>query len=652
MPQHIHGVYYPVGQDTYDLPADWEKHAVSDAMQAREEADLARADAYAYTDAQVQTLSGLDPTVINDMQNLLDQFENGMDATDVAVTALVQDEGSNLKTALSEAFVSTSVDLDQFKRAYRKRIKLSLPFKHPNYVAMRATWGHHYPQCFAIDAVRREIFICYRARSPELVPTGQVVAVYDFDTGAYKSVFAVATTYVSQGAAVVWEGSSRYLYLRTTQTGLGKFDITSLPTNQSQVTPTTIRDVGLAAGDFAYANGVFTVPDPTSPLGPLGPRSRGQFKRVSANNMATVGSFIFDETLAGGNPHKYISSGFPKSQGIADAGGYYLEGVGGYWENGTTVDPYGYQGLRVLTPTGSVLVDALMDPSGMADILTGEGFTVSRIENEGIQLADGGVYTLTVTSSYAVKDNATSPNEGIVIFEEFSDHPDALDFSPAAVGWSTPAISTLEAGIMPRVAGSLRNLITGQALTTLPGIFDYMLAVNQGIFRFHTSVHTVLDTTGVGLPSGAVATVYNGNSHSFFIELTGARPTLLHCYSDGNGGWIQRTILQDTDWTALTITSAVASGYYSPSYRRIGREVMLSGGVGMDGHTAAEFYTVATLPDGFRPSNLQYYPAAVVGTLQSNQARLRVGTDGKIEASLLNATPGAITLTGVRFTLD
>lgn len=47
-----------------------------------------------YTDLQVETISGLDPVLVNNMQDLLDQFQGGMDATDVAVAALVGSSGT------------------------------------------------------------------------------------------------------------------------------------------------------------------------------------------------------------------------------------------------------------------------------------------------------------------------------------------------------------------------------------------------------------------------------------------------------------------------------------------------------------------------------------------------------------------------------
>lgn len=649
MPKYIHGVYYPIGTDTYNPPGDWAAHAASDALQARDEAALARLDAYAYTDTQVQTITGLDPTLINDMQGLLDQFEAGMDATDAAVTALVNDDGSNLAEALGEAFVSTGTPLDQFNRAYRKRIRLSLPFKSPDYDTMAATWGNQYPQTFAIDTVRQEIFICQRA----LNNTGYVIYVYDWETGAYKSCFATPTTFISQGAAVVHEGTNRYLYLRTTATGLGRFDITALPINRAEVTPGRVVDVGIGSGDFAYSNGVFTVNDPTSPLGIAGPRSRGQFKKVSADTLDVIGTFIFDETLAGGNPFAYIDSGFPKSQGIADAGGHYVESVGGYWGAGQEVEPYNYQGIRVLSPNGSVLVDALLDPSRMASILLAAGYPPSRIEAEGVQVTDEGIFSLTVTKGALAADNDMSYDTGILIFEEFSDHDEALDFTPAAATWSTPKISELQSGIMPKVDGGIRNLITGQPLTSLPEIFDYMRAVNQSVFRFHTTENPVVDTEGHPLPTGLIATVYNGNSYTFFIDLVGVRPALIRCYPDGSGGWVQRTFLQDIDWKPLTILStSVAEGRYDPSYRRIGREVILDGGVALSGHTAGEFYKVATLPAGFRPGKYQYYPCGVVGTVVPNRAFVRVNAQGDVEVSLSDSSTAVIPLTGVRFALD
>lgn len=572
--------------------------------------------------------------------------------TDLEISQAIGTEGTLTKNLLDSSYMGKYVFLDEFKRAYRKRIVHSLPFKSPDYDDMAATWGQFYPQAFTIDPISRELFVCSRSRDSSNVTTGVVVTVYDWDTGNYKTTFGVSSTLVSAGATIIREGSMRFLYLRTVVGGLGKYNITNLPIRLSEVSLYQSINIGVGQADYTYANGTFTIPDISAPLGNQGARSRGQFRRVDAVTHETTGNFILDETVVGGNAYAYASSVFPKAQGLADGEGYYVFSYGGFWGASTPVTHYSYQGVRVISPGGTVLVDALMDPSKMIPIITDEiGYTPLRLENEGIQIVDGKTYSITITNTYSGTNSSWPNGHGIIIFEEFSDHPDAIDFTSAGATWASPPITRLESGMMPKVNGSLRNLLTSEELTNLPDIFEYMKAVNQGVFRFHTTLNPVEDALGNALPSGCVATVYNGNSHSFFVELVGASPALLHFFPDDPTGWIQRTILQDTNWTSLSITEPLASGYYSPSYRRIGKEVLLDGAVTLEGHTAATFYNVAKLPVGFRPSKMQYYPATVVGTTTENVGRVRVDTDGNLEVSLLKTNTGVITLTGVRFSV-
>lgn len=68
----------------------------------------------------------------------------------------------------------------------------------------------------------------------------------------------------------------------------------------------------------------------------------------------------------------------------------------------------------------------------MIDVLTGQGFTPSRIENEGICISDdgGSIYSLYI---FLERGLPQAYQKGIVLMKEFSTGRDAIDFRQAAL---------------------------------------------------------------------------------------------------------------------------------------------------------------------------------------------------------------------------
>jgi hypothetical protein len=426
-----------------------------------------------------------------------------------------------------------------FERAYRKRIIHSLPFMGADYGAAKALWGDHYPQAFAVDAAADDLFIV-SATTPTAV---HVVTVYSWETGAYKSVFAFDASAVSEGAVVKSEADGkRYLYVRTATSTLSKFDVTALPANLVKITPAASY-TGTAAGvNFTYRNGIWTANDSTPPIGD-GVESRGYFKRLN-DAFQVIGQLSFPESYSGGNSAGYRDNSLPKMQGFTEADGFFAESVGGYYAAGAAVTPYSYQGLRILSPQGEVLIDALLRPDLMIGILAQQGgLAPSRIEAEGVLCLDGSLYSLNVTSSYSAATGPTGPdNQGILILEELSGHPAAIDFAPAAITWTQTPVHRTQTGIQPRGDdGKMHNAVTHEVLDTVPKILAYMRLVGQSVFRFYSSSASVLDLAGTAYPAGNMVTIYNANNITYFLEVRGPNAEISKLVSDGAGGYTRTT---------------------------------------------------------------------------------------------------------------
>lgn len=449
--------------------------------------------------------------------------------------------------------------------AYRKRIIHRLPFKSPNYDAAKALWGDFYPQSFAVDATRDELFII----SANTTSTKQIVSIYTWSTGAYKSCFAYACTVVSEGSVVKYESGVRYLYTRTGASTLSRFVITTNPTNLTSITAADSY-AGTAAGvNFTYRNGFWTANDSMPPIG-NGVESRGWMKRMD-DTFTVVGQMQFPESYSGGNTYKYRDNSLPKMQGFTEAEGYFALSIGGYHKVGDPVTPYAYQGIRLISGQGELLLDALIKPDLMAAKLQANGLNPTRIESEGVILVGKSLYSLNVIGSYNATTDPVGPdNVGILIMEELSKHPAAIDFSDCSVTWTqTPALRT-QAGLHPRGSdGKLHNMITNEVLDTLPKIMDYMIAVNQSVFQFYSSSVTVTDTDGTAYPAGNHVTVYNANNSTFFVQVRGSATDtgMTMVYPDGGtpGAFIAKKYspkgtpawMPTTNRTGVTINTLV-----------------------------------------------------------------------------------------------
>lgn len=396
--------------------------------------------------------------------------------------------------------------------AYRKRILKRFPRLLPDQAAVVAAFGAHGSyQSFTIDHTAGELFLCS--------VTKQIISVFDWATGQYKRSFSLgAATVVTENLVVRYEGNSRFLYARSSNNALHKYDITALPASLSTINAVQVFDIGVDRS-FSFQNDQWTVEDRTLPVS--GKRRRHRYIKYSGG-FQRVGDVDFGLMNCGaGEDSLYGAAGIPKHQGMCEYQGGYLLSFGGSWATGQQVDPYSYQGVKTFTGTGQLVIDAMLRPDLMRGVLLAQGLPCTKVENEGVHVApDGQMITMYITLTSA---DAGADTDGVVFLEEFSRHPEAVDFAPCAVSFSAVDIRLLQTGLFPRSYPNdkLYNPVTGAAMDTWDALMDFMAATDMTTLRYYSSSVSIGDISGTPLPSGMMVEITNSNNSTFWVEAIG-----------------------------------------------------------------------------------------------------------------------------------
>lgn len=409
--------------------------------------------------------------------------------------------------------------------AYRKRVKANLPYHSSRYtsaLALQADSGGGskalYPQGFCVDWDSRELFILRRG-------TYTWFEVYDWDTLAFKTSFFTKTAdgeYTvssSEQPTILKVGTRRKLYTKGKTRHIVRFDITTLPDNLGSVTEDASWDVNVLTS-FAYSNGTWLVEDASYAYGVSDYRKTryirydGSFNRIGEME---VGAHIagLDDVLTP------MSSQVTKKQGMCIALGGIFFGVGGRRYGASDVNDYRHQGVRFLNGSGDVLLDSTVKHLHALNILKANGVLCEYIESEGVQvLPDNSIYGI-----YSCLDDSSAGDKtqgGILILEEFSNAPDAIDFSSAAAlntFHNTRLMSGLAAISTDR---KLYNPITGAAFTDLQEVCEYMRDCDRELYTFWSSfVPSLKMPDGSDIPTGLRVTIMNTNGNTFFIRGVG-----------------------------------------------------------------------------------------------------------------------------------
>lgn len=530
---------------------------------------------------------------------------------------------------------------------YKKEIWKKLPLKFPDYEDIVVLTGnvYIYPQSFALDEQRREIFVNYSG-GPVIVDNRRWIVVWDMDTLEYKTVFAAGNA-GGEGTVVKYENGVRYLYVKTRNHVLGRFNIDKTPERMAQLKPLSEHDVNVE-WQFNYNSGIWYV---TTPTAPTGTKVTKTVLELYNDNFERIGTVAFDITDGGFFNTDYAKK-LPKRQGFAVGNGKVYFNMGGYAKKG---DPtyWGYQGLKVFSNNGTLLDEGLLAGQGFIRVLEENGLSCDIIESEGVQIGeDGSIYTLTVYQSRNMK---TSNKEGIIIFKDQSPSHDAIDFGSASA--TTPLMNTNNYAnrSFPRSTdGMMYDPLSGAKLDTMQKILDFMSNTDFPRFEFYTSAVNVKDLDGSTFEPTRKIVIENANNNTFVMTLQGN--TTMYTYQkfyywhNTEERWKSYGIKYGYPREDLPLANGVTSFYSMNPYMKI----LPDGTKIIDGQVQGVSKTlpakIATLPENYRPRVNKQFICALSSSDYGGYGIVRISAStGNIEVTYTTQSVDYISLSGISY---
>ena len=481
-----------------------------------------------------------------------------------------------------------------------------------------------YPQSFAIDNKTNELFVLYSPEST-VVNGKRWIVVYDIETKKYKSCFQAGNA-GGEGIVIKYENTERYLYVKTTESNLGKFLINTLPNNKSTLTPISEYNVGLH-WQFCYGDGYWYIEQSGAILGRY---ARRNIIAKYDDNFNKIGEIYIDSANIGffnSSYYDYVS----KRQGFTIHNGNFIFGMGGCYKTGTPNIPFSNYGLRILNMKGENIQSAIIKSDKFIELLQLENIPCTRIENEGVYSINDKLYSICMT--LGLNDNQTDES-GIIIFEEManSDYIDCSNISASDITFNKEAY---ENSNFPRSSdGQLYNPITGELIDTIDKMLDFMINVDLRSTSFYSSSSTLQWFNSDIIPSASLIKIENCNNSTFNIEIKGDKDIKRYWVFGTSGSRTVKQVINDyeTDWINIDLAEGISAYNDStiPQYRRSGSVVFIRGGV--KGITQQN-QLIGTIPsDEFAPNGQSHQYVAPISTTGTSTrvGRYSITVNGEI----------------------
>ena len=596
------------------------------------------------------------PDLVDDL--IKEMQDNGYFDNLVNVT-LIEQLRSELTTLLNDAITDFTTRLDNFgsqletcenkienrtlkdKLCYKKIIH-NLPLIFDDYYRVVADnrCEYIYPQSFAIDKNANELLILYSPDS-STVKAERWIVVYDLTSNEYKSCFSAGKG-GGEGIEVLYEGLNRYLYVKSVNSSIGKYDITNLPSNMEILSPLQEFDTGLYY-DFSYNNGKWLVEQSGTTLG-----SRVTRKVLSYFNedFEQQGSVVTNTSDVGlwESSSKYMNR-IPKRQGLALAGDVIYQATGGYWgAEMTDVIPFSYQGIKILNLNGELKEESLLDPSKMCNKFLTNGIGCSRIEYEGVKVVDNKLFSMIVVLG---RYDTDASNEGVLIVEEMNE--EGIDFTDCKAEYSPFNLEKIN-GMHPRTKqnGGLYNMVTGEKLSSLNDIIDYMIHTDLTNFNFYSSAVSISDLNNELIESGILVEIKNVNNTTLFMTFTGdnnkSKEFILYIV---DGVYKQKEIANFSEYHLELLNGATP--FYDGEnviLKKDGAIVTISG---MINNVPDGEITIANIPKMYRPRHNLTFAVALSGSTSGGYGTVVVKSNGDINVLYRSMDTEYICLNGISY---
>lgn len=427
----------------------------------------------------------------------------------------------------------------------RRKIRFNFPRQLPDESVITGTHGmaYLYPQGFTVDEEANEILITYAPNGGDGGDGTSWIAVHDWESGERKAIFS-AGRWSCEGIGLVRVGSTRYIFVRYEAGVLARYDITTYPADYTVLTPDAI-ETSLPFGYqvSSWGNRLF-IEAQGAPYGQI--NFRMPILEIDPMTFAILGTYELPHSLSGtgGAQHPY-----PKRQAFAAGPDFFVAAVGAaadapaWGGDGLDVN----QGVAVVALDGqTILRHNIGKPSRIAEILRNEaGIPCNRVENEGVWVArDLRVFSMWVTET---STSDTFDESGLVIIEEFSEDPDAIEFGAAIDAYG---LSPLPRVWHPaRVGSDMLNPLTGGVITTIGQICDIMYATGVREVSFATTTFpNIAGPDGSPLPNARLVRIMATTYATFFVYID-ANQGMRRWYITGSPG----------SWTAVETTSRFPS---------------------------------------------------------------------------------------------
>lgn len=390
------------------------------------------------------------------------------------------------------------------------KIHADLPIRFSGYDQLIVDNGvtYYYPQGLALDS--DYIYLLYD--TPELV--NRLLVIYDWNYNFVTKYYV--GFHGGENIHVEKEGDGRYLYAKTTTGKLGKFDISNIEesSNTTELLPIEEYEMSIYTNFFRTRKGWGIEARNLVNGGGLRRDTivfyNDDFSKMTGHLwMNPTSSLLWASSTFG-----TIMQKSTKRQGLTLIGNNIMQTVGGQWnpKRDTETEIYHLQGVQQIGPSGEIVDNFTYPPQEMFNYLQSIGKTPSVIEHESAFNYDGRLFCLIVYNG----PSATGANTKGVLLVEYGAKDKEYTFNELGIPYVTPT-----AQFQPyktSINGKLYNEYTGQQLSTLEEVVEYMYETSQSQVIWYSSDVVIKDFSGNNIESSNKISVENLNNYTFFVN--------------------------------------------------------------------------------------------------------------------------------------
>lgn len=466
------------------------------------------------------------------------------------------------------------------ERGYKRRPIAELDNNFADRAAIMASAGlsHLRPTAMAMSATRIYVQFC-GSITADPANSKKVIAVYDreLNSYAYVSCFTVGSCRDSQGLVVRSESGVEYLYAISQPGYIGRYNVSMLPENMSHATPVEEYDVGVNVFYCEWANS-WTVEQKTTGLKSLASwgTSYRSFVFNAGSGFSQKGAFTLPKMMVGYQDQSLNSetSRIPCLMSMTMLNGFLFGGYGAESAyNPLSGSPtYWHNGLALFGKDYTSPMQFLQSSNGVIPAFEGAGYEIEIFKTVGLCANAGSIFSLQET-----KNPATATSGGLILVEEFSSHPDAINLKSS--GRAYDLIDPWRHTFKFDASGNIRNPLSGAVISTLSAAIDFALITGCSEF-YIPSGSNLTDANGASLSSCHV-NIYECGIDKVLVKVTHGGATVQEFVSAGSFATSPPDL---SPVVGNRYCCAAAATFSSLSYANNGGNVKLSS-VGVHGLT-------------------------------------------------------------------